>query len=229
MIKVYNPTKLTRTAFFQELIQYLDQQDDVTLRQIKKEFATVLHVDRQLDRLIEAGYIRRKDRRYTNAFSCLTSLEGLRLDQEIFVETTSPIFEELSRATFTVATSNSTNKVIIEEEVDALRERLTLSSYFYKLSNQLPLSSDQEVLYQLLGDVNKDYAMKYMTTFLLKFARKDRVLQRRSDIFVRALEILGFIKEVDAQTYALTMGLDKENLVFYTRQKSNSNVVNLPC
>ncbi len=220
MIKVYNPTKLTRTAFFQDLIQYLDQHSDVTLRQIKKEFATVATVDRQLDRLIEAGYIRRQDRRYTNAFSCLTSLEGLRLDQEIFVETTSPIFEELSRVTFTVATSNSTNKVIIEEEVDALRERLTLSSYFYKLSNQLPLSSDQEVLYQLLGDVNKDYAMKYMTTFLLKFARKDRVLQRRSDIFVRALEILGFIKEVDAQTYALTMDLDKENLVFKAKGTS---------
>ncbi|MER0123967.1 DUF1803 domain-containing protein [Streptococcus sp. ZJ93] len=217
MIKVYNPTKLARTAFFQDLIQYLNQQDDVTLRQIKKEFTTAPNIDRQLDRLIEAGYIRRENRRYYTAFSCLTSLENVTLDQEIFVETSSPVFEELSRATFTVATSNSTNKVIIEEEVDALRERLTLSSYFYKLSNQLPLSEEQEVLYQLLGDVNKDYAMKYMTTFLLKFTRKERVIQRRTDIFVRALEILGFIKEVDAQTYALSMELDKENLVFRTK------------
>ncbi|MGT2715479.1 DUF1803 domain-containing protein [Streptococcus respiraculi] len=214
MIKVYHPSKLTRSRFFQDLIQYLDQHSDVTLRQIKKEFATVATVDRQLDRFIQAGYIRRQNRRYTNAFSYLTSLEDLRLDQEIFVETTSPIFEELSRATFTVATSNSTNKVIIEEEVDALRERLTLSSYFYKLSNQLPLSREQEALYQLLGDVNQDYAMKYMTTFLLKFARKERVIQRRTDIFVRALEILGFIKEIEAQTYILTMGLEKENLLF---------------
>lgn len=214
MIKVYHPSKLAKSSFFQDLIQYLNQHSDVTLRQIKKEFATVATIDRQLDRFIQAGYIRRENRRYSNNFSCLTSLENLTLDQEIFVETTSPIFEELSHTTFMVTTSNKTNKVIIQEEVDALRERLTLSSYFYKMSNQLPLSEEQEALYQLLGDVNQDYAMKYMTTFLLKFARKERVLQRRTDIFVKALEILGFIKEIDAQTYILTMGLEKENLLF---------------
>ncbi|MGT2949891.1 hypothetical protein [Streptococcus cuniculi] len=49
---------------------------------------------------------------------------------------------------------------------------------------------------------------------MLKFARKERVIQRRTDIFVQALEILGFVTEIDAQTYALTMDLDKGNLVF---------------
>lgn len=216
MIKVYHPSKLARSVFFQDLIQYLDQHDDVSLRQIKKEFASVSNVDRQLDRFIEAGYISRHNRRYTNNFSCLTNLADLSLDQEIFIETNSPIFEEVARVTFTVETINSTNKVVIQEEVDAGRERLTLSSYFYKLSRQLPLSEEQEVLYQLLGDVNQDYAMKYLTTFLLKFTRKERVLQRRPDIFVKALEILGFIKKVDEQAYALTMAMDKENVVFKT-------------
>lgn len=214
MIKVYHPSKLACSVFFQDLIQYLDQHDDVSLRQIKKEFASVSNVDRQLDRFIEAGYIRRHNRRYANNFSCLTNLADLSLDQEIFIETNSPIFEEVARVTFTVETRNSTNKVVIQEEVDAGRERLTLSSYFYKLSRQLPLSEEQEVLYQLLGDVNQDYAMKYLTIFLLKFTRKERVLQRRPDIFVKALEILGFIKKVDEQTYALTMAMDKENVVF---------------
>lgn len=216
MIKVYHPSKLTQSNFFQELIQYLDQHHDVTLRQIKKEFGSVSNIDRQLDRFIQAGYICRQHRRYSNNFSYLTSLADLIPDQEIFVETTSPIFEELKCATFIVATTNRTNKVIIQEEVDVVRERLTLSSYFYRLSRRLPLSAEQEGLYQLLGDVNQDYAMKYMTTFLLKFARKEKVVQRRPDIFVQALEMLGFIKEIDIQTYVLTMDVDKERLVFRT-------------
>lgn len=218
MIRVYHPSKVSQSSFFQDLIQYLDQHDDVTLRQIKKEFTTVSNIDRQLERFIQAGYIRRHNRRYSNSFSCLMSLADLALDQEIFVETASPIFAELLATTFTVETTNTTNKLVIQEEVDAIRERLTLSSYFYKLTKQLPLSEEQEVLYQLLGDVNQEYAMKYMTTFLLKFTRKETVRQRRTDIFVKALEILGFITEIEPQTYLLTMDLDKDNWLFKAKK-----------
>lgn len=35
----------------------------------------------------------------------------------------------------------------------------------------------------MIGDVDPEYALKYMTTFLLKFMRKE-VVKSKSDIFV---------------------------------------------
>ena len=205
---------MTRQPFFQALINYLHQHQDVTLRQIKAAFEGEKNLDRQLDAYIEAGYIGRANRRYQNAFQLLDSLEGLSLDQEIFVDTESALFDQVKEITFRRQMTNSTNDLVIEEEVDLVRERLTLDSYFYKMRTQGELSEEQKKLYVILGDVNPDYALKYMTSFLLKFTRKERVIQRRSDIFVEALVILGFLEQVAPQTYALTMEVDPEQLIF---------------
>ena len=205
---------MTRQSFFQALINYLHQHQDVTLRQIKAAFEGEKNLDRQLDAYIEAGYIHRKNRRYQNAFSLLDSLEGLSLDQEIFVDTESALFDQVKEITFRRQMTIATNGLVIEEEVDLVRERLTLDSYFYKMRTQGELSEEQKKLYVILGDVNPDYALKYMTSFLLKFTRKERVIQRRSDIFVEALVILGFLEQVAPQTYALTMEVDPEQLIF---------------
>ena len=205
---------MTRQPFFQALIHYLHEHQDVTLRQIKAAFEGEKNLDRQLDAYIEAGYIRRENRRYQKAFRLLDSLVGLSLDQEIFVDTESTLFDQVKEITFRRQMTNSTNDLVIEEEVDLVRERLTLDSYFYKMRTQEELSEDQKKLYVILGDVNPDYALKYMTSFLLKFTRKERVIQRRSDIFVEALVILGFLEQVAPQTYALTMEVDPEQLIF---------------
>ena len=205
---------MTRQPFFQALIHYLHEHQDVTLRQIKAAFEVEKNLDRQLDAYIEAGYIRRENRRYQKAFRLLDSLVGLSLDQEIFVDTESTLFDQVKEITFRRQMTNSTNDLVIEEEVDLVRERLTLDSYFYKMRTQEELSEDQKKLYVILGDVNPDYALKYMTSFLLKFTRKERVIQRRSDIFVEALVILGFLEQVAPQTYALTMEVDPEQLIF---------------
>ena len=214
MIKIINTNRMTRQPFFQALINYLHQHQDVTLRQIKAAFEGEKNLDRQLDAYIEAGYIHRKNRRYQNAFRLLDSLDGLSLDQEIFVDTESALFDQVKEITFRRQMTNSTNDLVIEEEVDLVRENLTLDSYFYKMRTQEELSEDQKKLYVILGDVNPDYALKYMTSFLLKFTRKERVIQRRSDIFVEALVILGFLEQVAPQTYALTMEVDPEQLIF---------------
>ena len=205
---------MTRQSFFQALINYLHQHQDVTLRQIKAAFEGEKNLDRQLDAYIEAGYIHRKNRRYQNAFRLLDSLDGLSLDQEIFVDTESALFDQLKEVTFRRQMTNATNDLIIEEDVDLMRENLTLDSYFYKMRTQEELSEDQKKLYAILGDVNPDYALKYMTSFLLKFTRKDKVIQRRSDIFVQALVTLDFLEEISPQTYALTMEMDPEQLIF---------------
>jgi len=214
MIKIFHTNRMTRQSFFQALINYLHEHQDVTLRQIKAAFEGEKNLDRQLDAYIEAGYIHRKNRRYQNAFRLLDSLDGLSLDQEIFVDTESALFDQLKEVTFRRQMTNATNDLIIEEDVDLMRENLTLDSYFYKMRTQEELSEDQKKLYAILGDVNPDYALKYMTSFLLKFTRKDKVIQRRSDIFVQALVTLDFLEEISPQTYALTMEMDPEQLIF---------------
>lgn len=56
-----------------------------------------------------------------------------------------------------------------------------------------------------------------MTTFLLKFGRKDEVVQKRPDIFVETLEKLDYIRKNDQGKYKLNMLFDKENLIFTSK------------
>ena len=82
------------------------------------------------------------------------------------------------------------------------------------MAQQYSLTDEQEKLYAILGDVNPEYALKYMTSFLLKFLKKDEVQQKRRDIFVDSLEVLGYIQKNNAGKYELVVDLDKERLMF---------------
>ena len=214
MIKIYNGSKLTRQLFFTELINYLHIHDNVTLRQIKKDFSDIKNLERSIEDYVQAGYILRENKRYSNAFELLKNLEGLTVDSQIFVDDQSSIYQDLLALPFETCLSNQTNKVLIVEKTTISRDSLTLSNYFFKLSENLPLSKEQKELYNLLGDVNQEYALKYMTTFLLKFGRKDVVKQKRPDIFVQALALLGYLESLDEQGYGLKLTFDKEKLIF---------------
>ena len=214
MIKILNPTRLTRQPLFEKLINYLDQQDDVILREIKREFAGFPNLDRFMEECIKAGYIRRENKRYYQQVPLLEKLENLSLDQEIFIRDDSPIYQELLNLRFETQLANQTNAAILLEKTDFQRDKLTLSNYFYKMQRQYPLSEEQKPLYAILGDVNPEYALKYMTTFLLKYVRKDELMQKRRDIFVDSLVILGYICQNEAGKYELQASFDKERLVF---------------
>ena len=214
MIKIINPTRLTRQPLFEKLINYLDQQDDVILREIKREFAGFPNLDRFMEECIKAGYIRRENKRYYQQVPLLEKLENLSLDQEVFIRDDSPIYQELLNLRFETQLVNQTNAAILLEKTDFQRDKLTLSNYFYKMQRQYPLSEEQKPLYAILGDVNPEYALKYMTTFLLKYVRKDELLQKRRDIFVDSLVILGYIRQNEAGKYELKASFDKERLVF---------------
>ena len=214
MIKILNPTRLTRQPLFEKLINYLDQQDDVILREIKREFAGFPNLDRFMEECIKAGYIRRENKRYYQQVPLLEKLENLSLDQEIVIRDDSPIYQELLNLSFETQLANQTNAAILLENTDFQRDKLTLSNYFYKMQRQYPLSEEQKPLYAILGDVNLEYALKYMTTFLLKYVRKDELLQKRRDIFVDSLVILGYIRQNEAGKYELQASFDKERLMF---------------
>ena len=214
MIKILNPTRLTRQPLFEKLINYLDQHNDVILREIKREFADFPNLDRFIEECIKAGYIRRKNKRYYQQVPLLENLESLTLDQEVFIRDDSPFYQELLNLRFETQLANQTNAAILLEKTDFQRDKLTLSNYFYKMQRQYPLSEEQKPLYAILGDVNPEYALKYMTTFLLKYVRKDELLQKRRDIFVDSLVTLGYIRQNEAGKYELKASFDKERLVF---------------
>ena len=190
MIQIFNPSRLTRQSFFRDLVDYLDQHDDVILREIKAQFPEVA-VDKLLEEYIKAGLILRENKRYYLNLPFLESTESLELDQEIFVRDDSPIYQEILEKDFQTELRNQTNAAILKEHTDFAREKMTLSNYFYKVKFQYPLTEEQQRLYEILGDVNPEYALKYMTTFLLKFLKKDQLMQKRRDIFVDSLVLLG--------------------------------------
>lgn len=213
MITIINPTRLTRQPFFKDLINFLDQHDDVILRQIKAQFPDQ-PVDKLMEEYIKAGFILRENKRYTLNLPFLESADLVDLDQEVFVREDSAVYQELKARVFQTKLRNSTNEAILVEETDFARNAQTLSNYFYKVKHQYPLTEDQEKLYAILGDVNPEYALKYMTSFLLKFLKKEVVQQKRKDIFVDSLEVLGYIRKNAEGKYELAVDLDKERLMF---------------
>lgn len=217
MIIIFNPDKLTRQTFFKDLVNFLYQTDDVTLRQIKAKFQEVPKNDRLIEEYVQTGYIIRDNKRYTIGIELLNSLENISLDSQIFVDDESQIYTDLMKLTFETRLDNEANDLVLVEKTSIVRDELTLSNYFFKLAENLPMSKAQEVLFDLLGDVNPQYALKYMTTFLLKFARKDEVAQKRPDIFMEALEKLDYIRKNDQDKYQLNMTFDKETLIFTSK------------
>ncbi|MGS7126679.1 DUF1803 domain-containing protein [Streptococcus pyogenes] len=214
MITVFHSDKLTRQPFFQDLINYLDQHDHVILREIKKAFPNVTGIDKAIESYVQAGYIRRENKRYGINLPLVSSDQQLALDTMLFVDTCSAMYENILAVVFETQLTNQTNHVMIKEKANITRDDLTLANYFYRLKRGEKPSAEQMDLYDLLGDVNQEYALKYMTTFLLKFTRKDLVMQKRPDIFVEALVTLGYLKQVEPTTYQLLMTLDKESLTF---------------
>ena len=213
MIQIFNPSRLTRQPFFRDLVDYLDQHDDVILREIKAQFPEVA-VDKYLEEYIKAGLILRENKRYSLNLPFLESTNSLELDQEVFVRDDSPVYQETLEKHFQTELRNQTNAAILEEYTDFAREKMTLSNYFYKVKHQYPLTDDQKALYAILGDVNPEYALKYMTTFLLKFLKKEQLMQKRRDIFVDSLILLGYIVQNEEGKYELAGEFDKERLIF---------------
>ncbi|VGW08190.1 putative cytoplasmic protein [Streptococcus pyogenes] len=214
MITIFHSDKLTRQPFFQDIINYLDQHDHVILREIKKAFPNVTGIDKAIESYVQAGYIRRENKRYGINLPLVSSDQQLALDTMLFVDTCSAMYENILAVVFETQLTNQTNHVMIKEKTNITRSQLTLANYFYRLKRGEKPSAEQLDLYDLLGDVNQEYALKYMTTFLLKFTRKDLVMQKRPDIFVEALVTLGYLKQVEPTTYQLLMTLDKESLTF---------------
>ena len=200
-----------------KIVNYLYLNQPVTLRAIKGSFFQK-NIDKLIEESVKAGYIERFEKRYRLLISLVSDSSKIDLEQHFFIDDDSTCYFELLNRRFVTEISNSTNEVVIVEQTSITRDDLTISNYFYKLSENLPLSEEQNRLYDILGDVNPEYFLKHVTTFLLKYVRKEYALQKRRNIFVDALELLGYLVQVEEGRYLLNMDLDSEALVFSAKK-----------
>lgn len=201
-----------------EIVNYLYLNQPVTLREIKRQFPFQKNIDKLIEEFVKAGYIERFEKRYRLLIGLVSDSSKIDLDQHFFINDDSSCYLELLNRSFVTEISNSTNDVVIIEQTGITRDELTISNYFYKLRENLPLSEEQNRLYDILGDVNPEYFLKHVTTFLLKYIRKQYVLQKRRNIFVDALVLLGYLVQVEEGRYLLNMDLDSEALVFSAKK-----------
>ena len=201
-----------------EIVNYLYLNQPVTLREIKRQFPFQKNIVKLIEEFVKAGYIERFEKRYRLLISLVSDSSKIDLEQHFFINDDSTCYLELLNRRFVTEISNSTNEVVIIEQTSITRDDLTISNYFYKLRENLPLSEEQNRLYDLLGDVNPEYFLKHVTTFLLKYVRKEYALQKRKNIFVDALELLGYLVQVEEGRYLLNMDLDSEALVFSAKK-----------
>lgn len=201
-----------------KIVNYLYLNQPVTLRTIKRQFPFQKNIDKLIEEFVKAGYIERFEKRYRLLISLVSDSSKIDLEQHFFINDDSTCYLELLNRRFVTEISNSTNEVVIVEQTSITRDDLTISNYFYKLRENLPLLEEQNRLYDLLGDVNPEYFLKHVTTFLLKYVRKEYALQKRRNIFVDALELLGYLVQVEEGRYLLNMDLDSEALVFSAKK-----------
>lgn len=216
LIKIFNHTKLTATPFFQTLIDFLASHDDVTLRKIKSAFRDEMNIERQIENFVQAGFIARQDKRYTNNFQVyqdgdfdyeLKASEPAMLifNQPFFIAADSELALRLAKTRVQQTLSNQTNHIALHFSTDFLRQEDNLANYFYHVEKRVALSSLEQKVFKLIGDCDPEYALKYMTTFLLKFLKKDIVKNKKPDIFVQALIVFGYITLVSEDSYASTL------------------------
>lgn len=201
-----------------EIVNYLYLNQPVTLRELKRQFPFQKNIDKLIEEFVKAGYIERFEKRYRLLISLVSDSSKIDLDQHFFINDDSTCYLELLNRRFVTEMTNSTNEVVIIEHTSITRNDLTISNYFYKLRKNLSLTEEQNRLYNLLGDLNPEYFLKHVTTFLLKFVRKEYALQKRRNIFVDALELLGYLVQVEDGRYILNMDLDSEALVFCAKK-----------
>ena len=201
-----------------KIVNYLYLNQPVTLRTIKRQFPFQKNIDKLIEEFVKAGYIERFEKRYRLLISLVSDSSKIDLEQHFFINDDSTCYLELLNRRFVTEISNSTNEVVIIKQTSITRDDLTISNYFYKLRENLPLSEEQNRLYDILGDVNPEYFLKHVTTFLLKYVRKEYALQKRRNIFVDALELLGYLIQVEEGRYLLNMDLDSEALVFSAKK-----------
>ena len=184
----------------------------MTLRKIKAAFNSEKNLERQIENFVQAGLISRLDKRYTNNFQVFGDEDFARnlpvsvpkilvFEDPFFVEAGSELMAALNASQMQQTLSNQTNSIQLHLASNFARTDDSLANYFYHVEKRVALSVVEQEVFDLIGDIDPEYALKYMTTFLLKFLKKDIVKNKKPDIFVQALIVFGYIHLVSEDNY----------------------------
>lgn len=230
--------RLKHDLFLKSLLNTLSESV-LSLRAIKAKYPTVSQIDRKIDHYIDLGLILRQNKRYylnpKLIVNCQNGLVEKMVEVELDLIKSNHLeidllffihyfrILQLSQPEFILLEKqpkiyrldqlhNQTNQIIFVSLNQLTEENLNLFLYF-RHQDEEQLSKAEQQINQYLGDVNPEYALKYMTTFLLKFLKKEQVTQKRVDIFVKALVDFGIIEVSGQDSYSLKLPYLNEEIV----------------
>ncbi|MBS7576692.1 MULTISPECIES: DUF1803 domain-containing protein [unclassified Enterococcus] len=222
--------RLKYDIFLKSLLELLNQSV-LSLREIKAKYSEVSQIDRKIDHYIDLGLIKRENKRYylssdliaiqdddivksiAEAQISLLEASELKLNNVFFsqyfknLQVVQPeyiLLEAQPKLYRLDQLNNQTNQVVFYFLNQLTETELNPYLYFRHQDEEMLTEKEQEIN-QYLGDVNPEYGLKYMTTFLLKFLKKAEVTQKRPDIFVRALADFKIIEGLGQNCYGLKL------------------------
>lgn len=92
--------------------------------------------------------------------------------------------------------ANQTNGISLHFSSDFGRTVENLANYFYHVEKRVNLAPFEQQIYEIIGDVDLEYALKYMTTFLLKFVKKEVVKQNVLIFLSRRLKLMATLSNM---------------------------------
>ncbi|MTD38897.1 DUF1803 domain-containing protein [Erwinia sp. CPCC 100877] len=224
--------KITTEPLFQQIIDYLTEQPNVILRQLKAAFENEPNFDVYLDQLIEYNLLERKNRRYTVNFP-IFSTDDLVVSKEVSTEMQAitqddleasclvfgewlwPLFFEDESYFFGVRSNEASNYFLTRTEAGnesltfvsittADRKEVTTANYFSLLIEGEQLPERFKPLEKLIGDVDINY-------FILQCRRILRSLKRQTgqkqNIFLEALITTKELQKTEQKGYYLNIPL----------------------
>ncbi|MDR0199499.1 MAG: DUF1803 domain-containing protein [Streptococcaceae bacterium] len=174
-MKFYNESRLMRQPFFQALVPVLENRP--TLREIHAKLPNYAHIDREVEKLVNEGLVAREEKHYRLGIEVVNDVAS-------GVKKTAPQINVYERPFAVVdgALQDLLDASLIYQETCGIFERSrfdrttpTLGNYFYKLAENLPLSEFEKEIYQLIGDVDSNYACNFIRAEIETGAGKSAV------------------------------------------------------
>ncbi|MDR1568732.1 MAG: DUF1803 domain-containing protein [Streptococcaceae bacterium] len=236
MYLLTNNRKLRQDTLLKSLLAAL-AKEALTLRELKLRFKHIQKLDRAIDSFIDLGLIKRENKRYFLAEAPIAKTVDATPIVEIEVAAIEKTphtaaffyhyFDKLQgslpdfclltceladtiQKTYRLNQLKNANNAVVFCTLDDLAESQHNLYHYFSHQDDENLNEIEQVMSQLIGDVNPDYALKYMTAFLLKLLDKKIVKYERKDIFIQALADFQLIEHTEAG-YQLSLPFWKIN------------------
>lgn len=215
--------ELLKNSNFEKLTDFLQEQPTVTLRQLKTVFPEK-NFERFLDQMIQLGFVRREDRRYSLDFPIyeekipLVEILGLqeeRLETADLVRICYEVIEALKQRTYFFALTDKQRLPMYFEAGNQIRfysvlyQRNSCALPVYFTNNREGRTEKNPLeLQQLIGDVNEEYFFDQVEVILERSNKQRKI---RESIFLKALLETQILQEETNQVRVPVISSEKES------------------